>query len=55
MTTYWGVELQFHHSWPGHWMEMSGQLHDPAALPSEEPQVLIEDEIGRVPEQVWML
>jgi hypothetical protein len=36
-------------------MEVSGQLHDPAALPSEEPQVLTEDEIWRVPEPVWTL
>jgi hypothetical protein len=31
-----GVELQLHHSLTLHLMEVSGQLHAPAALPSGE-------------------
>jgi hypothetical protein len=31
MKTYGGVEVYFHQSL--HWMEVSGQLHAPAALP----------------------
>jgi hypothetical protein len=33
MKIYGGVEEYFHHSWPWHWMEKSGQYHAPAALP----------------------
>jgi hypothetical protein len=32
MKTYGGVEVQLHHSWPEHEMEVSGQLHLPATL-----------------------
>jgi hypothetical protein len=30
----YGVEVQHQHSWPRHFMEVSGQLHGPAAVPS---------------------
>jgi hypothetical protein len=33
MKTYGGVEVQFHLSWLRYKMEVSGQLHAPAALP----------------------
>jgi hypothetical protein len=33
MKTYGEVGVQLHHSWPRHWMEMSGQLYAPAASP----------------------
>jgi hypothetical protein len=33
MKTYGGVEVQLHHSWPRHYMDVSGQLHTAAALP----------------------
>jgi hypothetical protein len=40
--TYRGVEVQLHHSWPRHKMEVSGQLHAPTALPpSKSPPVPI--------------
>jgi hypothetical protein len=32
MKTQGGIELQLHHSWSRHWIEVSGQLHNPAAL-----------------------
>jgi hypothetical protein len=32
MKTYGGVESQLHHYLPLHYMEVSGQIHDPAAL-----------------------
>jgi hypothetical protein len=38
MKAYGGVEAYFHHSWPRYQMEVSGQLHTPAALPpGKEP------------------
>jgi hypothetical protein len=37
-------------------MEMSGQLHAPAALPAvKEPTILIEEEDGWALERVWTL
>jgi hypothetical protein len=33
MKTCGEVEVQFHHSWPRHYMEVSGQLRAPTALP----------------------
>jgi hypothetical protein len=32
MKAYWGSGGISTHSWPRHWMEVSGQLHAPAAL-----------------------
>jgi hypothetical protein len=32
MKAYGEVEVQLHHFWPRHYMEVSGQLHAPAAL-----------------------
>jgi hypothetical protein len=49
--TYWGVEVQLHHSWPGHQMEMSGQLYSPATL----LRVPIKWEAAWAPETVWAL
>jgi hypothetical protein len=41
-------------SWPLHLMEMSGQLHSPAALfPGKESMVPIGQEAGWTPEPVW--
>jgi hypothetical protein len=41
-------------SWPRHYLEVSGQLHTPAALPpGKEPPVPIREEIGWAPEPVW--
>jgi hypothetical protein len=41
-------------SWPRHELEVSGQLHVPAALSSgKEPPVSIVYEIGWTPEPVW--
>jgi hypothetical protein len=34
MKIYGGVEVRLHHLLPQHWMEVSGQLHVSAALPS---------------------
>jgi hypothetical protein len=31
--TYGGVEVRLHHSWPHHWMEVSGQLQATLASP----------------------
>jgi hypothetical protein len=37
-------------------MEVSGQIHDPAALtPRKAPPVPVRQEAGRVPEAVWTL
>jgi hypothetical protein len=33
MKMYGGVEVQLQLSWPLQWIEMSGQLHTPSALP----------------------
>jgi hypothetical protein len=42
MKTYGVVERELHHSWLRHQMEVSGQLHDPAALtPGKSPSVPI--------------
>jgi hypothetical protein len=42
MKTYGGVEIYLHHSLPRNQLEVSGQLHAPAALPSgKEPPVPI--------------
>jgi hypothetical protein len=41
-------------SWPGHWLEVSGQLHAPAALPpGKELPVPIVQEAGWTPVPVW--
>jgi hypothetical protein len=41
-------------SWTRYQMEVSGQLHAPAALPQgKEPLVPIGWEAGRAPELVW--
>jgi hypothetical protein len=41
-------------SWPQHWLEVSGQLHAPAALPSEkESAVRIGEEAWCAPDPVW--
>jgi hypothetical protein len=55
MKTYWGrrgiVPLIF---WPRHWMEVSGHLHFPAALPpAKEPLVPIGLGAEWAPEPVW--
>jgi hypothetical protein len=43
-------------SWPRHQMEVSGQLHVPAALPpGKEPLVPTGQEVGWTPEPVWMI
>jgi hypothetical protein len=56
MKTYGGVEVQIHYFWPGHWLEVCGQLHAPAALPpGKEPPVPIGQEAGCAPEPVWTL
>jgi hypothetical protein len=47
MKAYGGVEA-LHDSWPQHQMEVSSQLHVPAAL----PPIPIGQEAGWVPEQV---
>jgi hypothetical protein len=40
--------------WPRHWIEVSGQLHAPAALlPGKEPPALFGQEAGCDPEPVW--
>jgi hypothetical protein len=49
MKAYRGVAVKLHHSC-GHWRELSGQFHDPVALPS----VSIGQEAGWAPEPVWM-
>jgi hypothetical protein len=50
MTTYGGVEVQLHLSWPRHYMAVSGQLHDFAALPPEkEPPLHIGHETEWAP------
>jgi hypothetical protein len=41
-------------SWPRHYLEMSGELHAPAALPpGKEHPVHIGEEVGWTPEPVW--
>jgi hypothetical protein len=41
-------------SWPRHYLEVSGQLHAPAALPPrKEPPVPIGEEVGWTSEPVW--
>jgi hypothetical protein len=55
MKTYWGsggiAPLIL---WPRHYMEVSGQLQAPAALPTgEEPLVPIRREAGWAPEPFW--
>jgi hypothetical protein len=41
--------------WPQHQLELSGQLHTPAALPLEkEPLVTTGQETGWAPEPIWM-
>jgi hypothetical protein len=43
-------------SWPRHWLEVSGQLHAPAALPpGKEPPVPFEYEVGWTAEPVWTI
>jgi hypothetical protein len=34
MNVYGEMEVSLQYSWPRHWLEISGQLHAPAALPS---------------------
>jgi hypothetical protein len=37
-----GVKVYLYHSWPRHWLEVSGQLHGPVTLlPKKEPPVPI--------------
>jgi hypothetical protein len=56
MKTYRGVKVYLHHSWPWHWMEVSNQLHEAAALPPEkEPSVPNKYEAGWAPGQVCAL
>jgi hypothetical protein len=48
MKTYKRVDVEPHHSWPRHWIDLSGQLQAAAALPpGKEPPVSI------VYEDVW--
>jgi hypothetical protein len=45
---------RFIFSWPRHWLEVSGQLHAPAALPpGKEPRVPTGYEVGWTPEPGW--
>jgi hypothetical protein len=54
MQTYREMDVQLHHSWPRHYMHVSGQLHVPAPLPpGKEPPVPIGLEAGWAPEPVW--
>jgi hypothetical protein len=47
MKTHRGVKVQVHHSWPRHYMEVSGQLHVPAALlPGKHAPVPSDRKIG---------
>jgi hypothetical protein len=51
-----GVKIKLHHSWPRHWVEVSGQLHAPAALSTwQKPPVLIRQEAGWAPQPIWTL
>jgi hypothetical protein len=55
MRTYGRVKIKLHHSWPRHWMKVSGQIHAPAVLtPGKEPPVPI-GESEWTPEPVWTL
>jgi hypothetical protein len=36
MKTYGGLVYRSKHFWPRHYLEVSGQLHAPAALPPEK-------------------
>jgi hypothetical protein len=43
MKSYGGVDVQIHVFLPGHYLEVSGQLHAPATLtPGKEPPVRVE-------------
>jgi hypothetical protein len=45
-----------HHSWPRHYVEVSGLLHASAALPpGKEPPAPIGKEAGWEPESIWTL
>jgi hypothetical protein len=51
----WGFEIQFHAFFTRHYMEVSGQLHSPAALfPDKEPMKPTGYEAGWIPEPLWM-
>jgi hypothetical protein len=48
MKTYGGVEVQLHYPWPLHYLQVSGQLHAPAALlPGKIPQYPLCRRLGR--------
>jgi hypothetical protein len=50
------VEINLHHSWPRHWMEVIGQLHAPAAVPQGKLRAVpIGQEAGWATEPVWTL
>jgi hypothetical protein len=48
MKAYEEVKLQFHYSWPRQWIEVSGQLHVPAALTPREivPNTRLDRRLG---------
>jgi hypothetical protein len=47
MKTYGGVAVQLLHSWLRHYMERSGQLYAPAALPpGKEPRYPLDKRLG---------
>lgn len=50
------VELQLHHSWSRHEMEVSGKIHNPSTLqPGKGIPVPVAYEAGWIPESVWTL
>jgi hypothetical protein len=54
MKAYGGVGVLIHVFFPSALVEVSGQLHAPAALsPRKGPQVPIEQEAGWAPEPIW--
>jgi hypothetical protein len=56
MKTHEGAEVQLYYSWLQHWMEASGHIHAPHALPSGKASpVLIRKEAGWAPEKAWKL
>jgi hypothetical protein len=56
MKTYGRVEVYLHHSLPRHYMEVSGQLHTPVALPSgESPRYSLGRRLDGAPEPFWAL
>jgi hypothetical protein len=54
MKAHGGVDVQIHVFLTSSLVEVSGQLHVPAALiPGKEPSVLIRQEVEWAPEPVW--